>query len=160
MGKIKRIKAARKRAAIEQKLKKKRQRKQFLKMFIPLLLIALIAGGGFYGYKRYRSKQQAANSKQEEKPEIKKKYDKAPEMQIDAKKKYTAKVETSRGAIEFELNVAETPKTVNNFVFLAREKFYDGVKFHRIVKDFMIQTGDPNCSSSTGSESCGQGGPG
>lgn len=154
MGKIKRIKAARKRAAVEQKLIRKRQRKQFFKALIPLLFIVILVGGGVYGYKRYRNKQSSNNNKQEENKEIKmdKKWDKAPEMQIDAKKKYTAKVETSKGNIELELNAAETPKTVNNFVFLAREKFYDGVKFHRILKDFMIQGGDP--------EGTGGGGPG
>lgn len=152
MGKIKRIKAARKRAAIEQKLKKKRQRKQFLKVFIPLLFIVLLAGGGFYGYKKYKSsKNQTANST-ETKEDKKMSWDKPPEMQIDAKKKYTAKMETSKGTIEIELNAAETPKTANNFVFLARQGFYDGLTFHRIVKDFMIQGGDP--------EGTGSGGPG
>jgi peptidyl-prolyl cis-trans isomerase B (cyclophilin B) len=73
-------------------------------------------------------------------------------MQIDAKKKYTATIETSRGTIELELSPQYAPKTVNNFVFLAREGYYDGVSFHRVINNFMIQGGDP-----TGT---GRGGPG
>ena len=73
-------------------------------------------------------------------------------MGIDASKKYTATITTSRGDIVCELFAAAAPKTVNNFVFLAREKFYDGTVFHRVINDFMIQGGDP-----TGT---GRGGPG
>jgi peptidyl-prolyl cis-trans isomerase B (cyclophilin B) len=75
-----------------------------------------------------------------------------PAMQIDAKKKYTAKLDTDRGTIEIELAPQQAPKTVNNFVFLAKEGFYDGISFHRVINNFMIQGGDP-----TGS---GRGGPG
>lgn len=75
-----------------------------------------------------------------------------PTMVIDAKKKYTVAIETPRGTIEVELAPQYAPKTVNNFVFLACEGFYDGVKFHRVIADFMIQGGDP-----TGT---GRGGPG
>ncbi|MCW2277982.1 peptidylprolyl isomerase [Heliophilum fasciatum] len=70
-------------------------------------------------------------------------YKSAPVMKIDAKKKYVAEVETNRGTFKIQLLAADAPQTVNNFVFLAREGFYDGVRFHRIIKDFMIQTGDP-----------------
>jgi len=75
-----------------------------------------------------------------------------PEMKIDANKTYSATITTSKGVINVELFAKETPKTVNNFVFLAREKFYDGVVFHRIIKGFMVQTGDPQGN--------GTGGPG
>lgn len=75
-----------------------------------------------------------------------------PAMQIDPKKSYTATIETARGNIVIELYPQNAPKTVNNFVFLAKEGFYDGVLFHRVIKDFMIQGGDP-----TGT---GRGGPG
>lgn len=81
-----------------------------------------------------------------------KKYDAAPEMQIDPSKRYTASIETDLGTIEAELHGEQVPRTVNNFVFLAREGFYDGIIFHRVIDDFMAQTGDP-----TGS---GRGGPG
>jgi peptidyl-prolyl cis-trans isomerase B (cyclophilin B) len=75
-----------------------------------------------------------------------------PEMQIDPKRTYQAMIETERGGVELELYPEYAPKTVNNFVFLAREDFYDGVSFHRVISDFMIQGGDP-----TGT---GRGGPG
>ena len=75
-----------------------------------------------------------------------------PAMLIDPNKKYTATVVTERGNIVIELYPQHAPKTVNNFVFLAREGFYDGLIFHRVIRDFMIQGGDP-----TGS---GRGGPG
>ncbi|MGB3072940.1 MAG: peptidylprolyl isomerase [Candidatus Moraniibacteriota bacterium] len=72
-----------------------------------------------------------------------KQYPSAPVMSIDPAKKYTAVLHTEKGDIEIELAAAATPITVNNFVFLAREKFYDGVVFHRTTKDSMIQGGDP-----------------
>jgi len=73
-------------------------------------------------------------------------------MQIDTEKNYTATFETARGKIECELFPKDAPKTVNNFVFLAREGFYDGTTFHRVIADFMIQGGDP--------DGTGRGGPG
>jgi len=73
-------------------------------------------------------------------------------MQIDPKETYQVKMETARGDIELELYPQHAPKTVNNFVFLAQEGFYDGVTFHRVIANFMIQGGDP-----TGT---GRGGPG
>ncbi|HLE28946.1 MAG TPA: peptidylprolyl isomerase [Anaerolineales bacterium] len=75
-----------------------------------------------------------------------------PSMIIDAKKKYTATFKTEKDDFVVELFADKAPKTVNNFVFLAREKFYDGVTFHRVIRDFMAQGGDP-----TGT---GTGGPG
>jgi peptidylprolyl isomerase len=66
-----------------------------------------------------------------------------PEMTIDPSRQYTAVILTDRGNITVQLFADEAPMTVNNFVFLAREGFYDGVRFHRVIKDFMIQTGDP-----------------
>lgn len=75
-----------------------------------------------------------------------------PAMQIDVNKQYTATLKTSMGDITIQLFPKESPKTVNNFVFLARQGFYDGVIFHRIIKTFMVQTGDPKGD--------GTGGPG
>jgi peptidyl-prolyl cis-trans isomerase B (cyclophilin B) len=75
-----------------------------------------------------------------------------PEMQIDPVKSYRVVIETNRGSIELELYPQHAPKTVNNFVFLAREGFYEDVSFHRVISDFVIQGGDP-----TGT---GRGGPG
>ena len=76
----------------------------------------------------------------------------SPEMEIDQDKSYTAVVKTSEGDITLELFSHDAPKTVNNFVFLARQGYYGDVIFHRVIKGFMIQTGDP-----TGT---GTGGPG
>lgn len=79
-------------------------------------------------------------------------YDAPPEMQIDTDRTYAVTLETSKGDIDLELYPEHAPKTVNNFVFLAREGFYDGIVFHRVIDGFMMQGGDP-----TGT---GRGGPG
>jgi peptidyl-prolyl cis-trans isomerase B (cyclophilin B) len=81
-----------------------------------------------------------------------KQWDKAPEITIDQGKVYHVNLETSRGDIKLELYPEHAPKTVNNFVFLVNELYYDGVTFHRVIDNFMIQGGDP-----TGT---GMGGPG
>ena len=79
-------------------------------------------------------------------------YTQAPELRIDPKKKYTAIFHTIKGDIQIELFAAHAPITVNNFVFLAREGFYNNTTFHRVIGGFMAQGGDP-----TGT---GTGGPG
>ena len=77
---------------------------------------------------------------------------KAPQQVIDPARRYSASIETDRGAIEIVLDPSRAPISVNNFVFLAREGFYDGLAFHRVVPDFVVQGGDP--------EGTGRGGPG
>src|SRR5271168_893068 len=79
-----------------------------------------------------------------------KQYSAPPPMSIDVNKKYTATLNTSRGEIVCDLFTNDAPKTVNNFVFLAREKFYDGTVFHRVIGDFMVQGGDPTATGSGG----------
>ena len=79
-------------------------------------------------------------------------FDGQPSMSIDVAKRYTATIETSMGTMVVALDAAGAPLTVNNFVFLARYHYYEGVIFHRIIKGFMCQGGDP-----TGT---GTGGPG
>jgi len=79
-------------------------------------------------------------------------YSAPPPMTIDPSKQYTATIETGKGNIVLELFASDVPVTVNNFVFLAREGFYDGTTFHRVISGFMAQGGDP-----TGT---GAGGPG
>lgn len=79
-------------------------------------------------------------------------YDSAPEFGIDTSKSYTATLDTNHGEIVIEFDSDRSPLTVNNFVFLANDGFYDGVIFHRVIENFMIQGGDP-----TGT---GRGGPG
>ena len=79
-------------------------------------------------------------------------YNTPPDLAIDPGKAYTAKLATSAGDISIEFYPADAPQTVNNFVFLANDGFYDGVIFHRVIDGFMVQGGDP-----TGT---GTGGPG
>lgn len=79
-----------------------------------------------------------------------KQWDQSPEMQIDTEKSYGVVIETDKGNIELDLYPQNAPKTVNNFVFLAREGFYDGISFHRVINNFMIQGGDPTGTGSGG----------
>ena len=81
-----------------------------------------------------------------------KQYSSAPAQTVDASKTYTATIVTTAGTLTAQLFPAEAPRTVNNFVFLAKDGFYDGVIFHRVIKGFMIQGGDP--------KGTGTGGPG
>ncbi|GAC1360071.1 MAG: peptidylprolyl isomerase [Acidimicrobiales bacterium] len=84
--------------------------------------------------------------------EKRQKFDAAPPMCIDPSKRYSAELKTSVGTMIIDLDAAAAPNTVNNFVFLARYHYYDGVIFHRIIKGFMCQGGDP--------QGTGTGGPG
>jgi len=81
-----------------------------------------------------------------------KQWDTPPELQIDTTKNYQVEIVTNKGSMKLELFPTHAPKTVNNFTFLAREGYYDGVGFHRVIPNFMVQGGDP-----TGT---GMGGPG
>lgn len=81
-----------------------------------------------------------------------KQYKNPPAMTIDPQKQYKARLKTGTGDIVVQLYADKAPKTVNNFVFLAREGFYDNTTFHRVIKSFMIQGGDP--------AGTGTGGPG
>ena len=82
----------------------------------------------------------------------KQKFDAAPEMGIDPSKRYAATMETSMGTLVIALDPIAAPITVNNFVFLAAQHYYDGVIFHRIIQGFVCQGGDPDGN--------GRGGPG
>lgn len=73
-----------------------------------------------------------------------------PAMQIDSKKKYRARMETDKGTMVIELFADKAPNTVNSFVFLARQGFYEGVIFHRVIANFMAQGGDPTGTGSGG----------
>ncbi|MGH9632014.1 MAG: peptidylprolyl isomerase [Bryobacteraceae bacterium] len=79
-------------------------------------------------------------------------YSTPPPITVDPVRNYRATIRTSRGQVVCDLFAKDAPKTVNNFVFLAREGFYDGTTFHRVISDFMIQGGDPTAT--------GTGGPG
>ena len=79
-------------------------------------------------------------------------YDAPPPLTINPDASYTATFKTAKGDIVVELFAAQVPNTVNNFVFLARDGFYDNITFHRVIPDFMAQGGDP--------QGTGRGGPG
>lgn len=81
-----------------------------------------------------------------------KQWNQPPDMQIETEKSYNAILKTDKGEMTFELHADKVPNTVNSFVFLAREGFYDGTFFHRVIDNFMVQGGDP--------EGTGRGGPG
>lgn len=118
-------------------------------MMIALVVIALIVGisgcGGATGEK-------GATSMPENPADRADMYSEPPVMQIDAAKTYVATISTAKGDIVVELDPGAAPQTVNNFCFLAREGFYDGLTFHRVEPGFVVQGGDP-----TGT---GGGGPG
>lgn len=117
-----------------------------MKKFTLLLLLAfsvLTACGGKEPEPPVTSDRGETSSKQ---------WDKPPALAIDPNKNWQATLVTNMGDIQIELFAKDAPKTVNNFVFLAKEGFYNNVLFHRVIKDFMIQAGDP-----TGT---GAGGPG
>ncbi|OGO52054.1 MAG: hypothetical protein A2148_06875 [Chloroflexi bacterium RBG_16_68_14] len=81
-------------------------------------------------------------------------------MSIDPQKRYIATIKTQEGDIEVELFAVEAPQTVNNFVFLARDGFYDGLTFHQVQATFSAQAGDPACTAANASACRGDGGPG
>lgn len=132
------------------------------------MTIALLAMAGVILYKETSSKptppqvptqktEKQANTNTKESTSMpsanqKKQYDSQPAMAIDQSKQYFATLKTSKGEIVVELNPAQTPLTVNNFVTLSRDGFYDDTIFHRTITGFMIQGGDP--------EGTGRGGPG
>lgn len=128
---------------------------------IILILLVVLAGIAFGIIRKERAvppQQQAnqqitsTNQPTSERTMTQKQYAQQPELQIDAAKQYTATLTTSKGEIVIELDAKNTPITANNFIFLAREGFYDNTVFHRLIENFMIQGGDP-----TGT---GAGGPG
>lgn len=77
-------------------------------------------------------------------------WDNPPDLQIDHTQQYHCLMQTSKGQIEIQLYANAAPNTVNNFVFLANEGFYDGITFHRVINNFMIQSSDPTGSGSGG----------
>jgi cyclophilin family peptidyl-prolyl cis-trans isomerase len=125
-----------------------------MKQTIILIGIILLLGIGvfFLGTREATAPEDGEKIKGDKIMVNAKQWESPPEMQIDSAKIYSATIETSKGVIKADLFVKEAPNTVNNFVFLAREGFYDGIRFHRIIKDFMVQTGDP--------QGTGMGGPG
>lgn len=113
--------------------------KNYLAVFIALALFS----AGVYYYLNRGNNQMNNNPADGIEVSAMKQWASKPAMTIDANKNYRATLETSMGNITIEFFAKETPVAVNNFIFLARQGFYDGTKFHRIIKNFMIQGGDP-----------------
>lgn len=118
----------------------------FLFIFV---IVVLILAGIFLLSKD--SKTSSVNTSATQSSSAKgKTYASPPALSIDPKKKYTAKVTTSKGQFEVGLFSQEVPQTVNNFIFLAKDGLYTNTIFHRVMKGFMIQGGDPNGDGSGG----------
>ena len=122
-----------------------------------LILLIVVVLGGFFLWKTFPRQASITHPPVAQKEEVqgmssRKEYSQPPALSIDTQKKYRARLTTNVGEIVIDLFARETPLTVNNFVFLAREGFYNGVTFHRVMKGFMIQGGDPKGD--------GTGGPG
>ncbi len=129
----------------------------FVGIGIAVVVASLILAGVYIFRRRPAQKEkteipQEEGKKEEPSMNTKKQYAAAPEKTIDEKKRYTAVLTTSKGVVRIVLYPSEVPVTVNNFVFLARAGFYNDTTFHRIIKGFMIQGGDPKGD--------GTGGPG
>jgi cyclophilin family peptidyl-prolyl cis-trans isomerase len=124
----------------ERLMRRQRQMKTFrslLIVLVPIMVILIIV-----------TLTSGSDSKASD--EIKRNYSKPPPMTIDANKSYTAVMQTSEGTITLALDPKTAPVATNNFVFLARKRFYDGLTFHRAAKDFVIQGGDPKGDGSGG----------
>lgn len=129
-------------------------------VLLPLILLisaALLLGGcgnNNASTEEPATDQATGNTTEQTSPteEATKSWDNPPAMEIDVNKSYEAEVTTSKGTFTIELFAKDAPKTVNNFVFLSKQGFYNDVIFHRIIESFMIQTGDP--------QGTGMGGPG
>jgi peptidyl-prolyl cis-trans isomerase B (cyclophilin B) len=139
----------------EKKRKRNRSIRNFGLLLIPLVIVFVILqitnNSGSSSSSKSSATTVACGAKAPAKNQAKQ-YDAAPKMTIDTSKTYTAVMDTSCGKITITLDAAHAPQTVNSFVFLAKEGFYNGTLFHRIVTDFMDQGGDPKGD--------GTGGPG
>lgn len=158
MGKAIKLKEQRKIERIAREQRKENRRKILLRAIVGISILIIIFGGSYLGgiYAKnnwFESKNTAsknASKTSTSSSSITRVFSKPPAMTININKQYTADFTTSEGNFEVSLDAKDTPVTVNNFVFLANQKFYDGLTFHRIIKDFMIQGGDPKGNGSGG----------
>jgi cyclophilin family peptidyl-prolyl cis-trans isomerase len=122
------------------------------KIFFTVLVIVFILGGFFLLRSPSTTENPVLSETTKNSAEVTttKKSMPTPKMEIDKSKKYTATLKTTEGDIAIELFADKTPITVNNFVALAKKNFYNNTIFHRVIKDFMIQGGDPTGTGSGG----------
>lgn len=152
MGRAQKLKQQRRLERIEAS-KKEKKSSRFFDYVLGLVLIVILGFASVWIYSIFASREEASKSEDTSAYNTEERsYNKMPEMQIDTNKKYFAQIKTSIGEFKIEFFTKDAPKTVNNFVVLSRDKFYNGLTFHRIIKDFMIQGGDPKGD--------GTGGPG
>ena len=118
-----------------------------IKKFLPTIILIIAIAVIFILANNWDSNSNQSNNNINATPSMKT-YSQAPAMIIDVNKSYSAVMKTTAGDIEISLNAKQTPITVNNFVFLAKDGFYDNVIFHRVIKGFMIQGGDPTGTGS------------
>ena len=131
------------RAAVQEAEKRHRRNRTIRNvalLLIPLVIIFVIL----------QVTNSDSGSKSSSSNNIKRSYSKAPAQTIDPTATYTATIDTSEGTIVVGLDAAKYPTSVNNFVFLAKNKFYDGLRFNRVAKDFVIQTGSPDNTTAGG----------
>jgi cyclophilin family peptidyl-prolyl cis-trans isomerase len=131
------------RAAMEEEAKRHRRNRtirNFALLLVPLVVLFVIL--------QLTNSNDSKNTSSTN--DIKRSYAKAPEQTIDPTAAYTATIDTSEGTIVVGLDAAQYPTSVNNFVFLAKNKFYDGLRFNRAAKDFVIQTGSPDNTTAGG----------
>jgi cyclophilin family peptidyl-prolyl cis-trans isomerase len=121
------------------------------------IVVAILAAFGalyYFGVKNPPQKKETAEvvatTDAPAQGEVVRSWSEPPAMQIDTAKSYQAVLKTDKGDIRIQLYADKVPMTVNNFVFLARQGFYDGVTFHRVIAGFMAQTGDPTGTGSGG----------
>jgi cyclophilin family peptidyl-prolyl cis-trans isomerase len=145
--------AARQEAIKAAQLRRARQRQIVVFVGIVAVTVAiLLVMGVFSGNSSKKTDLKAATKKAAACTIQKQQFPSAPPMTIDATKTYAANVETDAGTFVIDLDAKNSPKTVNNFVFLAKKNFYNCTTFHRVIKDFVAQGGDQ--------EGTGSGGPG
>ncbi len=123
-------------------------------LFISLAVIVLVAAGYFFWHNQSVSTKLQTQSQNSASDST------ASSSSTKLMGNQIVILKTNFGEIQFETYDADAPKTVANFVSLAEKKFYDGLTFHRVIKGFMIQGGDPNCTPGRGAGQCGAGGPG
>jgi cyclophilin family peptidyl-prolyl cis-trans isomerase len=134
---------ARREAMLAEEKKRKRMKtiRNLAFLLIPLVILFVVL---------QLTNSNDSSSKSSSSSSIQRTYSKAPAQTIDPTATYTATMDTSEGTIVIGLDAAHYPKSVNNFVFLAKNKFYNGLLFNRVAKDFVIQTGGPDNTTAGG----------